>query len=155
MRRSVQLSLPLSLPSLPLSLSLLCPALRSTDSCRSRQVFYHCDQLIKGMYHVFLRRWRKEHKRLLLLRAEEYYQTPKTVLMRALRFLRLQTPSDWRSILDPPVQRAGPRPEGGLPPLPPSMEGILREFYAPGLAQLVEMLRDEEDVVEWKSWASQ
>ena len=140
---------------LPSARCSLCPALRGPNSVGSRQVFYHCDQLIKGMYHVFFRRWRKEHKRLLLLRAEEYYQTPKTVLIRALRFLRLQTPTDWRPILDPPVQRAGPRPEDGLPPLPASMEATLREFYVPGLAQLVEMLKDEPDAAQWKSWASQ
>ena len=81
-------------------------------------MFYHCDQLIKGMYHVFLKRWRKEHKRLLLLRAEEYYATPKTVLIRVLRFLRLETPADWQPMLQLPVRLAGPRPVGGLPPSP-------------------------------------
>ena len=139
-----------------------CESNFTTDACalsfesltrENEEVFYHCDQLIKGMYQVFLKRWRKEHRRLLLLRAEEYYTTPKTVFVRALRFLRLQTPKDWRTLLDPPIQRAGPRPDGGLPPMPASMEATLREFYAPGLAQLVAMLKDEPDAAEWRVWA--
>ena len=29
----------------------------------NEETFYHCDQLIKGMYTVFLRRWRREFRR--------------------------------------------------------------------------------------------
>ena len=121
----------------------------------NEEVFYHCDQLIKGMYHVFLKRWRKEHKRLLLLRAEEYYATPKTVLIRVLRFLRLETPADWQPMLQLPVRLARPRPVGGLPPIPAAVESILRDFYAPGLSQLAHMLQAEPDAADWRVWAGQ
>ena len=36
----------------------------------NEEVFYHCDQLIKGMYSVFLPRWRREHSRLLFLQQQ-------------------------------------------------------------------------------------
>lgn len=40
---------------------------------------YHRNQLIKGMYSVFLKRWQREHRRLLPLRAEDYYARPKVL----------------------------------------------------------------------------
>ncbi len=100
----------------------------------NEEVFYHCDQLIKGMYIIFLQRWRREFRRLLLLRSEDYYAEPLGPLTAALRFLGLSVPStnaEWHPLLEPTVQLAGSRPPGGLPPLPAAMETALRNFYAP------------------------
>ena len=142
-----------------------CEANFTTDACAlsfesltrdNEEVFYHCDQLIKGMYHSFLRRWRKEFSRLLLLRAEEYYRAPRITLERALGFLRLPPPANetqWAALLQPAVQLAGPRPPGGLPPVPKPMEALLRNFDGPGLAELVSSLGAEADAAEWKVWA--
>ena len=47
----------------------------------NEETFYHCDQLIKGMYSIFFRRWQREHRRLLPLRAEEYYARPKVLYL--------------------------------------------------------------------------
>ena len=104
-----------------------------------------------------IRRWRKEFTKLLFLRAEDYYASPRAVLTRAMRFLALAIPLDeagWAPLLTPEVVRAGPRPEAGLPPLPATMEAMLREFYAPGLAALAESLKGEPDAAEWRAWAS-
>ena len=45
------------------------------------------------MYSVFYRRWQAEHRRLLPLRAEEYYERPKAVLARAMRFIGVAPPT--------------------------------------------------------------
>ena len=89
-------------------------------------------------------------------------EPPRAVLERAMRFLGLALPiaadaaadeSAWRAILDPPRERAGPRPPGGLPPMPAPFEAALRAFYAPSLAELVHSLREEPDAAEWRAWA--
>ena len=122
----------------------------------NEEVFYHCDQLIKGMYSVFLKRWRKEHARLLLLRAEQYYADVKGVLAIALRFVGLQPPSTdagWQPLLASPVQLAGTRPKDGAPPQDPTTTALLRAFYAPGLDELVRSMQNEPDAREWRTWA--
>jgi len=143
-----------------------CEANFTTDHCalsfevlarENEETFYHCDQLIKGMYVTFLRRWRKEMARLLLLRAEEYFSAPKLVLSRALSFLGLTLPSDdagWAPMLNEPRQVAGTRPPGGTPPIPPKMVEVLRDFYAPSLSALVDSLQAEPDAIEWRQWAA-
>ena len=101
----------------------------------NEETFYHCDQLIKGMYSVFYRRWQAEHRRLLPLRAEEYYARPKAVLTRAMRFIGVAPPTDeagWAPILSPMVQLAGSRPKGGAPPMAAATRELLRTFYTPG-----------------------
>ena len=102
-------------------------------------------------------RWRKEFRRLLLLRAEQYYDAPKQTLARSLSFIGLSPPqgdTGWAPLLSRKVERAGSRPSGGAPPLPAAAKTLLRSFYAPGLEQLTDSLRDEPDAAEWRSWAS-
>lgn len=53
----------------------------------NEETFYHCDQLIKGMYSIFFRRWQREHRRLLPLRAEEYYARPKVLYLPSYLYL--------------------------------------------------------------------
>ena len=123
----------------------------------NEEVFYHCDQLIKGMYIIFLERWRREFGRLLLLRSEDYYEAPRRALTTALRFLGLDVPStdlEWQPLLEPAVQVAGTRPPDGLPLLPAAMEAALREFYAPSLDQLVRSLQNEPDHADWERWTT-
>ena len=48
---------------------------------------------------------------------------------------------------------AGPRPAGGVPPMPPKFEATLRSFYKPSLEELVRMLSDAPDAAEWRAWA--
>ena len=122
----------------------------------NEETFYHCDQLIKGMYSVFFRRWQKEHRRLLPLRAEEYYAQPKAVLARAMRFIGVGPPTDdagWAPVLSPKTEVAGSRPKGGTPPMAEATRELLRSFYTPGLRELLWLLRDEPDAAEWRAWS--
>jgi N-acetylgalactosamine 4-sulfate 6-O-sulfotransferase len=125
-------------------------------SRENEETFYHCDQLIKGIYAVFLPHWRREFARLLPLRAEEYLRAPEAVLARAFRFLRLrvpQTPTEWRPILGRSRVLHGSRPSGGKPPLPPDVRALMRRFYLPWQRVLAEQLAAEEDAAEWRRWA--
>ena len=143
-----------------------CEANFTVDACALRfeslsrpneETFYHCDQLIKGMYSVFLPHWRRAFPRLLALRSEEYFVDPAAVLARALRFLRLTLPAtdaEWAPLLAPKRQLHGPRPAGGTPPLQRAVERSLRRFYAPGLRELAEQLSDAPDAAEWRAWAA-
>ena len=142
-----------------------CERAFGTDHCalsfesltrENEEVFYHCDQLIKGLYSVFLKRWRKEHRRILLLRSEQYFAEPRAVLSRSLAFLGLNLPTNdatWTPLLKPAVQLAGTRPVAGTPPLAAQILDILKQFYAQSLDELVLSLRGELDADEWRTWA--
>lgn len=123
----------------------------------NEETFYHCDQLIKGMYAVFLPRWRREFPgRVLPLRAEQYYKQPQTVLTKAMKFIGVAPPSDdagWRPILSPGISVAGTRPAGGAPPLAGPTRELLKKFYTPSLRELVMMLQTEPDAAEWAAWS--
>ena len=78
------------------------------------------------------------------------------VLRRSLGFLGLRKPTsdaEWAPLLDPPVQLAGSRPNGGAPLQSAATTALLREFYSPGLRELVWSLRDEPDALAWREWA--
>ena len=122
----------------------------------AQEVFYHCDQLIKSMYAVFLPRWRSEHRRVLALRAEDYYASPRGVLASALRFIGAQPPAEqtvWDELLRGPPRVHGTRPAGGVPPMAPATKAMLVQFYRPLLRELAEQLRGESDAAEWRAWA--
>lgn len=122
----------------------------------NEETFYHCDQLLKGIYAVFLPQWRREFARLLPLRTEEYFSAPEAVLARAFRFLRLrvpQTPQEWRPILGRGRVVHGSRPPDGKPPLPHDVRALLRHFYLPWQRILAEQLAAEEDAAQWREWA--
>ena len=38
--------------------------------------------------------------------------------------------------------------------MPEAFEALLRRFYAPGLAELVQSLQGEPDAAEWRAWAT-
>ena len=59
-------------------------------------VYYHCDQLVKGMYAAFLPEWQaalpREH--LLIMRTEDQIRHPMRVLKRAVAHLQLRPLTD-------------------------------------------------------------
>lgn len=125
----------------------------------NEETFYHADQLIKGLYALFLPHWRREFAHLLPLRSEEYFASPRAVLGRVLPFLGLPLPAserEWGPLLDGPRVLHGTRPGGGKPPLPAAVAQLLHRFYLPFQLALVEQLRahcDAAELVEWRSWA--
>ena len=125
-------------------------------SRENEETFYHCDQLIKGIYAVFLPHWRREFARVLPLRAEEYFGTPEVVLARAFGFLGLHVPStelEWSPFFTRGRVVHGSRPKGGKPPLPPAVRVAMRSFYLPWQRALADQLSDQPDAAEWRAWA--
>ena len=66
---------------------------------RYENVFYHADQLLKGAYALYVDEWLRAFgkKRLLLLRAEDYWARPEEALSSVFAFLGLRsmpTPED-------------------------------------------------------------
>ena len=59
----------------------------------------------------------------------------------------------WEAFVAPPIELAGSRPPGGVPPLPGATELLLKGFYTPGLHELVSLLSDEPDADEWRIWS--
>ena len=143
-----------------------CAAAHGTRRCALRfeahgpeqaAVYYHCDQLIKGMYHVFMPKWTNEFRDLLPLRAEQYWAQPKRVLGAALAFIGVAEPDadGWRRMLEVKRQLHGPRPPGGLPPIPEAVASELFAFYRDGMRDLVEQppIRDAPDRRAWVEWS--
>ena len=60
-------------------------------------VYYHCDQIIKGMYSEYMPEWQAyiRPQRLLVLRTEDYFARP----LRGVRQVwRLRTPTLTRTL---------------------------------------------------------
>ena len=74
---------------------------------RYEGVFYHADQLLKGLYVAYLPAWIAAFgkERILIGRSEDYFQRPRPVLEAAFPFLGLRDPSEaeWDAILAAPV----------------------------------------------------
>ena len=144
-----------------------CEANFSTSDCALRfeslareheEVFYHCDQLIKGMYSIFTPAWRKEHRRILFVRSESYFADVQGTLKRAMAFVGLTPPADtdaagWAKHLNGRNTIHGTRPKEGTPPMAAPTKALLTSFYRPGLRELAEQLSDLEDAKEWKQWS--
>jgi len=115
-------------------------------SKRNEQVFYHCDQLIKGMYSVFVEDWLAffPDGQLLVIQFEEYIQHPTPALARVFDHLglddlpsdALKTIANSRSALeigdDPRIGRS----------LSAQTRLEVESFYAPFNAKLAQQLRD-------------
>lgn len=128
-----------------------CRASGSTRECALRfeahgieqeDVFFHCDQLIRGMHDVFAETWLATFPReLLLVKAEEYFADTRRVLSAVARHFGIEANATW---LDKALSlrrvRAsdGLRGAGGGPggsPSGTSMDArtrrMLQAFYAP------------------------
>ena len=132
-----------------------CAAAHGTRRCALRfeahgpeqaAVYYHCDQLIKGMYSEFLPEWQWAFgQRLLVFRAERYFARPARVLHRVWRALGLRAPTDdERAAADavrPRDELADVVAKHGEPPA--EALARVRAFYAPGVRALSELLGDD------------
>lgn len=111
------------------------------------EVYYHCDQIIKGMYAVFVPEWQAAipAERLLFFRTEAYVAHPLRALRRVSRLLGLPPPSPGEARaaagvrsadeLEATERRHGSAPRRALEPV--------RRFYAPFNRALATQLADE------------
>eukprot|EP00966_Prymnesium_polylepis_P165789 3832226-Prymnesium_polylepis.1 len=109
-------------------------------------LFFHADQLLKGMYAVFLPEWQRYLRRgLHVVRTEDYFQNPLRALRRVVRHLNLPQ-------LAPDAQRAAEGERNGDEaravaashgmPSPSELEPV-RRFYAPFNQDLARLLGDK------------
>uniref|UniRef100_A0A383WH12 Sulfotransferase n=1 Tax=Tetradesmus obliquus TaxID=3088 RepID=A0A383WH12_TETOB len=68
-----------------------CVLLFESLDTANEKVFFHCDQVLRGMYWVFLQGWQRHFgpDQLLVLLSEDLFKSPKAVLRRVVRFLGL------------------------------------------------------------------
>jgi N-acetylgalactosamine 4-sulfate 6-O-sulfotransferase len=110
-------------------------------------VYYHCDQLIKGMYAAFLPEWVAAlgAPNLLVMRTEAYLSRPIQTLKRALRHLGLRAPTEAEArrmqALESSDELRRVEREHGMPPA--TSLKLLRRFYLPFNRALASMLDDD------------
>ena len=122
--------------------------------------FFHCDQLIRGMYDVFTETWLEALPpgSLLLLKAEDYFAKPRETLEAVARHIGLDA---WpAAALDAALASkrvrnadgragAGPGPGGspGGTAMDASTRALLQNFYAEHNARLDAMVRETPAVL--------
>ena len=122
--------------------------------------FWHCNQIIRGLYQPFVAEWRAafpSDDELLVLRVEELLDRPARAYAAMQRFLGLAAPSAY----EPPAAQSYLRRHlaslnssccgGGRGPPEPMRDEtreLLEGFYAPHNEALAELLRDPS-VARW------
>ena len=108
--------------------------------------FFHCDQLIRGLYEPFVRDWVSAFgNRTLAVRAEDLFDEPQVAQRRVLRFLGLPALASSRV---PATEYAAAHQaslkEARFTPRPMrnATRRRLEAFYAPHNARLAQVLGD-------------
>lgn len=114
---------------------------------RFADVFFHCDQIIRGIYHPFLAEWKAAFPRsLLVLRAEDLLGREREAAhAQVYSFLGLPPPSGTSSAQQPQSYAETHRAslQEGSPkaaPMRTETRAKLSAFYAPYNAQLAGLL---------------
>eukprot|EP00191_Tetraselmis_sp_GSL018_P003786 CAMPEP_0177598730 /NCGR_PEP_ID=MMETSP0419_2-20121207/12543_1 /TAXON_ID=582737 /ORGANISM="Tetraselmis sp., Strain GSL018" /LENGTH=412 /DNA_ID=CAMNT_0019091271 /DNA_START=204 /DNA_END=1442 /DNA_ORIENTATION=+ len=101
---------------------------------RQEGVFFHCDQLIRGMYSIFVEGWTAffGDEAFLAVEAEAYYSSPREVLAEVMNHLglRLPTNEEWEAIISAGSKGRAHLMEG-KPDMLPEARGLLTDLYAP------------------------
>ena len=126
--------------------------------------FWHCNQLIRGLYQPFLAEWHAAfHDHLLVLRVEDLMDAPVSTHERLRSFLRLSSPSlhapraSHRSYASTHAASLNVSCCGGGrgPPQPMLQQtrALLLDFYRPFNVRLTELLHDASfgkwDALSW------
>jgi len=122
-------------------------------SMREEKVFFHCDQLFRGMYAVYLNIWFRYFPReqFLIINSQDYFDSPRNTTRRVLNFLGLPDPPDeatWAA-----MEAAGPR-QSGLAgrEMVHGARRILSKLYRKHNEELAKLLGDER-YLQWNSMA--
>ena len=107
-------------------------------------IFFHCDQLMRGMYSVWLHVWFTFFPReaFLVLDAQDYFRNPRAVLACIFTHLGLPAPSEleWDAILTQSHINVAATGKEMLP----EARKAATDFYAPFNRDLAELLGDEK-----------
>eukprot|EP00873_Tetraselmis_striata_P009748 jgi/Tetstr1/430012/TSEL_019873.t1 len=121
---------------------LRCALFFEAQGQREEEVFFHCDQLIRGIYAVFLEVWMAAFGRdaLLVLRAEDYFAAPGEGLAAAMAHLGL--PGEPTPAMLDAGRRARSHLMAGKPGMLPEAAALVARFYAGWNQRLAALLRD-------------
>ena len=127
-------------------------------SRRYADVFFHADQVIRGVYEPFVAEWQRAFPASLhVLRAEDLYDAPVPTRAALFGFLGLQPPEPAGSAGAVPRSYAqmhaasleGATAEARAPPMAPRTRDLLAAFYRPHNARLATLLQDPR--FKWES----
>lgn len=106
------------------------------------QVFFHADQVIRGMYSVFVEIWLKAFPKenFLFIRTEEYFDNPEETLRTVFTFLGLPVPAD--AVMNTMLGLKYTKTKKPTGPVLPDARHFLQAFYAPFNEHLAQMLGD-------------
>ncbi|KAK3268393.1 hypothetical protein CYMTET_23104 [Cymbomonas tetramitiformis] len=121
-------------------------------------VFYHADQLIKGMYSIFMEDWITAFplQNFAVIRAEDYYERPRPALQRVFKLLNVSQPSEdeWNAMTEgPPTPKKEQDWMRGIPTdIPLDLRRELENFYAPFNTKLRDMLKETSIYTNGMDW---
>ena len=111
------------------------------------QVFFHCDQIIRGLYEPFVRDWVGAFaNRSLAVRAEDLLDQPMRAQRRVLRFLGLPLPAQGRVPAAEYAETHAASLRGSRTATAPMLNVTryrLQAFYAPHNRRLAALLGDQ------------
>ncbi|KAG2501323.1 hypothetical protein HYH03_001116 [Edaphochlamys debaryana] len=111
---------------------LLCATLFEALGAREEAVYFHADQIFRGMYGLYLEIWFRfiPPQHWLVLDADEYFEQPKQTLAKVIDFLGLSKVND--TVLDKMVATHPHKSwTQGQEPMLPATREYLAEFYRP------------------------
>ena len=107
-------------------------------------IFFHCDQLLRGMYAIWLHLWLSFFPResFLLIKSEDLFAAPQQVLRGIFAHLGLAEPSheQWQQILS----ASNPRKAGAGQDMLVQTRQLVADFYEPFNRDLADMLQDRK-----------
>lgn len=123
-----------------------CTLLFESLGTEQEKVFFHCDQVLRGLYAVYLERWLSlfPSERILVLRSEDYFADSAKQLAKVAAWLGLR-PLDEADWMD--AGKAAPRPTSsrdGKPSMSLETKQLLQAFYGPFNERLAKLLKDDK-----------
>ncbi|GLC34028.1 hypothetical protein PLESTB_000830200 [Pleodorina starrii] len=112
-------------------------------SHREEMVYFHADQLMRGMYALFLEIWYRfiPASNWLIIHSDDLFSQPRETLARVVTFLNITRPDD--ATLDR-MAAAGQMKSftAGQEPVEPRARQLLAELYAPYNSKLAKLTGD-------------
>ncbi|GFR42500.1 hypothetical protein Agub_g3302 [Astrephomene gubernaculifera] len=129
-----------------------CALLFEALGAREEKVYFHADQLMRGMYGLFLEIWYRfiPPTNWMVVHSDDFFSQPKDTLKRVIDFLGLKQVDD--AALE--KMRAAGKPNTyttGQPPMEPEARKLLAELYTPYNSMLAKLTGDKR----YEQWNQQ